>query len=136
LFRVADNTLSPALRKGDLARASRLDYTVNVAFVGHPIFHSLPSRFDIVRYSTDTGEKKLGLVIGLPNEEIGVVDGQVYSNRVPLVDEQPPVPFSGDWPLTYAGGMSILIAEINLGTIRDVKEVPLRSVTGKVSKVI
>jgi len=136
LFSVADNSLSPALRKGDLVKASRLDYTVNIAFVGHPIFHSLPSRFDIVRYTDDEGVKRIGLVVGLPNEEIGIVDGQIYSSRTPLIDKQSPVPLAGDWPLTYAGGMSILVAEINLGTIRDIREVPLQSVSGKVSKVL
>ena len=135
-FSVSDNALSPVLRKGDLAKASRLDYKLNIAFVGHPIFHSLPSRFDIVRYTDDSGESHIGLVVGLPNEEIGIVDGQVYSNRAPLVENKPPVPMSGDWPLTYAGGMSILIADINLGTIQDISEVPLQKVSGKVSKIL
>ena len=124
------------LRKGDLAKASRLDYKVNIAFVGHSIFHRLPSRFDIVRYTDDQDQSQIGLVVGLPNEEIGVVDGHLYSNRTPLIDDNPPVPMTGDWPLTYAGGMSILIAEINLGTIRDIIEVPLQNVSGKVSKIL
>ena len=135
LFRIQDNSLSPLLARGDLAMNTNLDYTVNVAFVDSPFFHSLPSRFDIVRYSDNSGKLRLGLVVGLPNEEIAFVSGQLYSNRTPLVEDLSPVPIMGDWPLTYAGGMSILIAEITLGTIQDVVEIPLQQVTGKVSKV-
>ncbi len=135
-FQVSDNSLAPVLSKGDLAKASRLDYTINVAFAGHPIFHEIPSRFDIVRYTDDQGVKQTGLIIGLPNEEISIVDGQLYSNRTPLVADRPPVPISGDWPLTSAGRMSILVAEVYLGTVREVHEIPLLKVSGKVSKVL
>lgn len=135
-FRVSDNSLSPVLTKGDLAKASRLDYTVNVAFVGQPIFHHLPSRFDLVRYTDAKGDQQTGLVVGLPNEEIGIDQGHLYSNRTPLFGDQPPVPISGDWPLTYAGRMSILIAVVYLGTVQDLRAIPLKNVTGKVSKVL
>jgi len=78
-----DNRLAPLYAEGDLLKASSLAYTVDILFVNKPLMHALPARYDIVRFSTPSGQQSSGLVIGLPSEDIQVVDGVVIINGMP-----------------------------------------------------
>ena len=136
VFIQEDNRLSPLYSKGDLLKASRLSYVVDVPVVNRPILHALPRRCDIVRFSHGSGRRINGIVVGLPGEEIEIADGVIVANGLPDVGEAPGgIILSGEWPLTSASGYSILVATLNLGRIDRVHEVPLTDLVGKVGRL-
>ncbi len=136
VFVLESNNLAPLFKSGDLVKASRLSYMVNTYFVDKPIFHSLPDRFDIVRFRFDSTELS-GIVIGLPGEDIEIIGGVVTANGVPQLQSSATSRLvNGDWPLATAGGYSLLIAYPELGQVRDVYEVPITDLIGKMEKLL
>jgi hypothetical protein len=110
---------------------------VDIFVVKKPILHHLPKRYDLVRFSDESGVRRTGIVIGLPGEEIEVVDGVVVVNGLPDIGDAPGgIILSGDWPVTSAGAYSLLIATINLGKIDKVYRSSLDNLIGKVSRVL
>ncbi|UCG62126.1 MAG: hypothetical protein JSV52_02225 [Candidatus Zixiibacteriota bacterium] len=135
-FVLSDNSLSPLFSRGDLLKASRLEYSVNLFFVQQPVYHTLPARFDPVRFADTSGVIRNGIVIGLPGEEIQMVDGVLVINGSPVIDEPGGgLILLGDCPLTYIDNFSIATAALRLGAIDKIYLVPLQSVVGKVEKV-
>lgn len=136
VFILKDNRLSPLYSKGDALKASRLSYLVDVFVVKKPILHTLPQRYEILRFADGSGRHITGIVVGLPGEEIEIVDGVIVAHGLPDVGDAPGgIILSGDWPLTWVGRYSILVATLNLGRIDEVYEVPFTDVVGKVSKL-
>lgn len=136
IFIQEDNRLSPLYSEGDLLKASRLSYVVDVFVVNRPILHALPQRYDIVRFIDSSGRHINGIVVGLPGEEIEIADGVIVANGFPDIGDAPGgIILSGEWPLTSVGGYSILAATLNLGRIDAVHEVPLTELVGKVNKL-
>ncbi len=136
VFVLDSNSLNPLYSKGDILKASRLSYLVDVFVVKKPILHALPRRYEIVRFSAGSDRHMNGIVVGLPGEEIEIVGGVVVANGLPDIGDAPGgIVLSGDWPLTSADSYSISVATVNLGRIDRVHEVPLRKLVGKVSKL-
>ena len=136
VFFQENNRLSPMFSKGDLLKASRLAYKVDLYLVNRPILHSLPQRYDIVRYNAGSGRRFNGIVIGLPGEQIEVADGVIIVDGMPDLGEAPGgIILTGDCPLTLVDGYSILVATLSLGRIDEVHEVPLLKLVGKVSSL-
>jgi hypothetical protein len=136
IFLQEDNRLSPLYSEGDLLKASRLSYVVDVFVVNRPILHALPQRYDIVRFTDSYGRHINGIVVGLPGEEIEIADGVIVANSYPDIGDAPGgIILSGDWPLTSVGGYAILVATLSLGRIDEVHEVPLTDLVGKVNKL-
>lgn len=135
-FVLEDNGLSPLYSQGDLLKASRLAYSVNLFFLEQPILHTLPARFEPVRFVDQGGHERNGIVIGLPREEIQMVGGVLVVDGLPILDDPPGgLVLLGDCELTYVGEYSILTATLNLGTLDMVYMVDLRNVVGKIEKV-
>ena len=134
-FNLQNNRYSPVYTKGDLLKASRLAYTVDIVGFRERVMHTLPKRFDFICYDAG-GETQLGVVVGLPGEEIQIVDGEVLATDFALFDEKPPgLSLSGDWPLTSVGPYSILVANLKFGTVERVDEISLSDVVGKVDRL-
>ncbi len=117
-------------------KASRLSYLVRLMIVKKPILHSLPRRYDLVRFTDSDNRRHTGVVIGLPNEEVQVVGGVVIVNGVPDLGEAPGgIILTGDCELTRVEGYSILVATLKLGRIEQVYHVSFASLIGKVGKL-
>ncbi len=136
LFVLDDHRLSPLYSQGTLMKASRLAYQVDIVGFNRPILHHLPERYDVVRIQSEKGSKANAVVLGLPEEEIEIVEGTVIINRTPDFEGWiGGLTFSGDWPLTTVGAGELLVATLNLGTIDDVYIVSYAQLVGKVSAV-
>ena len=131
-----DTSLSPLFKRGDLLKASRLHYSVNLFFIQQPVYHTLPSRFDPVRFTDTSGIARNGIVMGLPGEEIQMVDGVLVTNGFPVIEEPGSgLILLGDCPLTYIDNFSIATATLRLGAVDRIYVVPLQSVVGKIEKL-
>lgn len=136
IYSMQNNRLNPRFATGDLLQASRLHYTVDIAFVDRPILHRLPERFDMVRFIDYAGRRRTGFIVGLPDEEVMIADGLIVADGMPDVRDGPlGINLRGDWPLTLTGQYSILVATVNLGSIENVYEVELTQLIGKVDKL-
>ncbi len=136
LFVMEDNSLSPMFSRGDLLKASRMEYSVNLFFIRQPLYHSLPFRYDAVRFINGSGAARNGLVLGLPGEEVQMVEGVLVVNSLPVVEEPGGgMVLLGDCPLTYVDNYSILTATLHLGMVDQIHLVPLRNMVGKIEKV-
>lgn len=96
--------------------------------------HTPPERYDIVRFRSLEVNPAMGIVIGLPGEQVALIDGRIVTGHISDATALPPsMPMSGDWPLTYAGSNSILVAKMNMGVVESIVEVSLADVSGKVA---
>ncbi len=134
---VLDSTeLSPLYERGALLKASRISYFLHVYFVEKKILHSLPERFELVRFRTESGRDRCGIVLGFPNEQVALVEGVLVVDDVPKLAGEPPwLSLRGNQPLTTVDGYSILIATIQFGTIDELHEVSFGELTGKVDNL-
>ena len=138
LFRTSNNNYAPLVSRGDLVSASRLAYGADLGLgsllpVG-TILHTKPSRCDLVRYYAANGEKKVGVIIGLPAEEIALSGGKLMVNGLPLASCGS-IRMRGDWPLTEVADNSILVASLQLGLVKEVYSIELDMVIGKVERL-
>lgn len=135
-FVLEDTGLSPLYSPGEPLKASRLAYSVDVFFLKKPILHTLPARYDIVRFTDADGRRRNGLVIGRPSEEIQMVDGVLVVNGMADFGDPPGgIVLWGDCPLTSVDSYSIMVATLSLNRVDQVFMVPLDAVIGKVDKV-
>ena len=135
-FIVKKNNLNPVFQQGNILKANRLSYIVDFFFLEKPLLHSLPRRYDMVRYETEQGIRQVGIVIGFAGEEIEMAEGVVVVNGLP--DYNQPAHFStitGDCQLTYVDQYSILVGKLNLGAVNSVETVLFDKLIGKVDKV-
>ncbi len=135
-FLMEDNGLIPVYAKGDLLMASPLAYRYDFFFLGKPVLHALPERYDAVRFRDESLETHTAVVLGLPGEHIELNQSILIVNGLPCFDVAPPGFTSlGDWPLTSVDEFSILAATLRMGEVDQVQEVPLMNVRGKVSSL-
>ncbi|MFZ5980842.1 MAG: hypothetical protein ACOYVF_09455 [Candidatus Zixiibacteriota bacterium] len=135
IFIMPDNSLSPLYVKGEYLKASRLTYSIDVIGLDERLVHSLPDRYDLVRF-VESGKHRTGLVVGLPGEEIQIEDGVVLAYDRAIFEKVPAgLNLTGDWPLTSADSYSILIATLQLGKVVQVDKVNLHQVVGKVERL-
>ena len=134
LFTLQTNDFSPLFRKGELLKASRLAYVVDIFFLKKPVLHALPRRYDVVRYSDSTGVRT-GIVIGLPGEQIEIAEGVVVVNGFPDIHRPAGnLELLGEWPETSAQTYSVLAATLQMGRIVNVQDVPMSAVIGRVEE--
>jgi hypothetical protein len=137
IFVQPDNSLTPLYQQGDLLIANRLSYQLDLVIAERPILHSLPKRYEVVRYRSDSGDNKSGILLGLPTERIEVIEGVVVADNYPMSGEPPGgMILEGNLPLTHIGGYNVLIAQVHLGTIDKVDEIALTDMIGKVSRIL
>lgn len=136
VFQVENNDLSPLVKRGDLAWANSMAYYTSLFFYDRPVYHSMPDRFDLVRFKSANQRAVSGVVIGLTKERVEVTGGEFVINGVPLLVGSGDLNLSGDCPLTLSGPYSILVAELHLGRIKRVHKVPLFELVGKVSPLL
>ncbi|MDH4158539.1 MAG: hypothetical protein OEW00_14825 [candidate division Zixibacteria bacterium] len=135
-FLMEDNGLIPVHAKGDLLMASPLAYRYDFFFLGRPVLHALPERYDAVRFRDESGADHTALVLGLPGEEVELTESILMVNGLPCFDAAPAGFTSlGDWPLTSVEEFSILVATLRMGEVDRVRDVPLMNVRGKVSSL-
>ncbi len=132
VFTQQDNKLSPLYHRGDLLKASRLAYFLNVIVVARPILHSLPERYDLVRFRKE-GTTDIGMVVGLPGEQVEIANGALTVNGTPELSGLNTIKLSGSWPETSADSYSFLVATLNLGSVEHVYQVSFGELVGKVS---
>jgi hypothetical protein len=133
VFRVEGSHLSPLYRQGELAYANRLAYLADIPFLKRPVLHTLPDRFDLVRFKDTDGALRNGFVFGLPTEGVSIVDGTLTANDNPIAITLPSgFALTGQWPLTVAEDYSILVGTFNLGTLDNLHQVRLDNVIGRV----
>ncbi|MEA3297856.1 MAG: hypothetical protein U9R56_08335 [candidate division Zixibacteria bacterium] len=136
IFSMDSNRLTPLYSKGDLLKASRLAYQLSISIFDRPVLHTFPERYDIVRFEIGSGQRNTGIIVGLPGEDIQIFEGVVVVDGLPDFDAVPGgMTLTGDWPLTSAGEFSILVVMLNLGSVDQVREIPITNLIGKVSKI-
>jgi hypothetical protein len=135
VYKQKDMRLAPLFRQGDLLKVNSLSYFVHVVMVKRPILHNLPERYDVLRFRSAGDIRRTGVVVGLPNEQVEINDGEVVANGVPQTGGVPGLKLSGSWPSMTAKEYSILVATFSLGSIDHVYQVPLGDVIGKVSRL-
>lgn len=135
-FIVERNDLNPVFQEGNILKASRLSYFINIFFIDKPVLYNLPNRYDIIRFESESGQKKVGIVIGLSGEEIEMAEGVVVVNGL-AVYNQPSyfTTIGGECQLTYVDQYSILVGKLNLGMVNSFELVPFNQLIGKVDKV-
>ncbi len=134
LFIQKDNSLEPFFWKDDLLKASRLEYFLDIWFIEQPVLHSLPDRFEIVKFKTEDQKEICGFVLGLPSENVEMVEGVLVVNNSPVFILNS-LNLYGDSPLISVESYSILVVTVHLGYIDKTYEVPLSQLVGKVEKL-
>lgn len=135
-FVVNDHRLSPLYLQGTLLTASPMAYRIEIVGFDKPIFHHLPKRYDIVRYTAENGSKENAVVLGLPQEELEIIEGTVIINGIPDIEGWiGGLSFNGSWPPETAGSQELLVGTFNLGSIDKVIRIPLTKLIGKVESV-
>ncbi|MCP4685947.1 MAG: hypothetical protein GY867_10965 [bacterium] len=136
VYRTGDNRLAPMLRSGDFALTNPLAYRANLFFFDLPVWHELPNRGDLVRFVDRDSSVHTGLVLGLSDEEVEVIEGQLRANGFPvLLKTSGNLRLTGDMPLTLVEPSSILVASFNLGAVDRTRQVSLDNLTGRVSRL-
>jgi len=137
VFYLETARLSPRYSAGTWLKASPLVYRLEIAGVSRSILHHLPERYDIVRFQTLNGDRAVGVVLGLPGEQVELISGVLVVNGLTDYNAAPlGAALAGDCRLTGVGEFSILVAIFNIGRVEQVVEVPLERVTGKISELL
>lgn len=135
LFVQDDNSVAPVYSRGDLLKLNRLAYTANIFFFDSPYLHTFPDRYDIVGFVDEQGLSRTGIIIGLPGEEIEVLDGIVIVNGLPDYEASgSAVSLQGVAPLTNVDQFSIFVVTLNFGVVDRTYHVPFERLAGRVSK--
>lgn len=136
VFRASDNSLSPFLGRGDLAAANSLAYKTKLFFLDRPVWHQLPQRGDVVRFVDFDLNPRTGLMLGLPGEQVEVVNGLLVVDGYPFSASLPDDRLlQGDMSLTSVEPSSILVAELKLGVVDKTYQVPIDGITGRVYRL-
>lgn len=122
LINIGSSNMAPTLHRGSV-----------VTFLPYAAFSYQPERWDMVLYKARSGEASVGRIVGMPQETIQLIDGELYINETiqPLPSE-----------LTQAGirylarmssvqrkrEKSSLIKRALTNTLSSVITLPLRSI--------
>ncbi len=133
---VENDELSPLVKTGDVCWVSRLAYRANLFFVDQPSLHTSPERWQMVRFVDLDARKRIGLVVGLFDEEIALYNDTLFVDGFP--ESQPfenPKSIRGEVPLTDAGPASILVVTFSEGRLADIHRVALIDIVGRVYRL-
>ncbi|RKX22219.1 MAG: hypothetical protein DRP35_02465 [Candidatus Zixiibacteriota bacterium] len=131
-----NNELSPIFESKTILKTEPTSYTVNLFFMDKPFLHALPNRYDIVRFLDSSDFKHTGIVVGLPDEDIEIIDGVVIVNGLPDYDGlSQNWTLQGETELTRGDIYSILIITLKFGAVDRVYSVPLEDIKGKVTNL-
>lgn len=134
VFVQKDNSLEPIFRKDDILKASSLEYFLDIWFIEQPVLHSLPDRFEIVKFNTENQKEICGFVMGLPGEEVEILEGVMVVNNSPIFFPDA-LNIYGDIPLFSVGSYSVMVITVHLGYVDQIYDVPLTQLEGKVEKL-
>ncbi len=130
---VDDASLKPLMATGEIGYVNTLAYEANLFFFDETFTHSLPERWDLVQYRDPEAGATIGLVVGISNEELAFVNDTLFVDGYPLDDADQAAPVAGgEMSLTLVDPGSILVATLENGRVRQVRQVPIRDVIGKV----
>jgi hypothetical protein len=133
LVRQDDNRLAPLVQAGDICYVNSVAYKANLFFLDAPLTHALPDRWDLVRYRDPELGETTGLVLGNSQEELAFVNDTLFVDGYPLDDPDETIPIAGgEMSLTLVDPGSILVAKLENGRVRRVRQVPIGDVIGKV----
>ncbi|MFZ1684502.1 MAG: hypothetical protein WAU88_10290 [Candidatus Zixiibacteriota bacterium] len=136
LFTGMTSDYSPYVTRGNYSTTNRLAYLVDIPFMDRPLLHALPERFDLIRYLDSTGERKLGLVVGFPGEDVSCTDGILTAGDIiTALPQLRAGNLSGSWPLTLVDDRSILVADVKLGTVNSVSQISVATLIGRVGRL-
>jgi hypothetical protein len=137
VFRLSDNSLSPRLRQGDWLCSNSLAYRANLFFVSRPQLYALPQRGELVRFADSTDARHVGLVLGLPGEQIEIAGRTLTANGVMFdLPEIYGASLSGNVTLTPVESASIMVVTVRIGMVDGIHQVPVTDILGKVHKLL
>ncbi|WP_299201057.1 signal peptidase I [uncultured Amphritea sp.] len=70
LINIGSTNMEPTLHKGS-----------TVTFLPYAAFSYQPERWDVVLYQNKGGDNSIGRVVGMPQETIQLIDGELYINE-------------------------------------------------------
>lgn len=135
LLSSADTTMAPVIEPGRTCLVDRQAYTVDLFFVDDRFYHSAVDRWQAVQFSDGMGTVRTGLVVGLPYEEVALINDSLFVNGYPLDESSDAVPLSGSLSLTPVGAQSILAVTMNDGAIDRIYAVRLHDIIGRVHQL-
>lgn len=136
LIKTRDSNLSPVYQQGEILKSSQLAYLVNLFFFDRPVLHTIPERFEAVRFEDEDGNKQIGFVYGFPNETIELIDGDLFVNGMPKIPSHDRATLmSGNQQLTYVDPNSILVGTLRLGRIDNLQQITFDRLLGKVERL-
>ncbi len=137
IFRQPDNSLSPLYHQGDILFSNSLSYRASFFFVSRPQYFALPRTGDLVRYVDSSGNHQVGLVAGLPGEQIEIDDGKLFVGADWYeLSEFVGFSLTGHTELTSVDAGSILIVRFRLGAVNGAEQVPIGNILGRVHKLL
>ena len=131
VFVQQDNSLMPLIHPGDLVACNTMSYSSNLFFLDRPIWHSLPEPGDPIRVIMEDGTERAVFVIGRPEEDVQIIDGQLLLNGSPQSLGPLDARMPETYPLTLVAGNSILVADLLKRPPDRFLQVPLGNVKGR-----
>jgi signal peptidase I len=99
-LRIVDDSMEPALNKGDAVLCDRLAKYIQA-----------PERGDIILFETQDGVF-IKRIVGMPGETVEIVDGRVFINSIPLDESAYVDVYVGDMePLAVPGGAVFVLGD-------------------------
>lgn len=99
-LRIVDDSMSPALNKGDAVLCDRMAKYVKA-----------PERGDIILFQTEDGVF-IKRIVGMPGETVEIVGGHVFINSIPLDESAYVDVYAGEMdPLVVPGGAVFVLGD-------------------------
>jgi signal peptidase I len=103
-YRVPTNSMAETLLAGDYLFTTKLPYGATWPWTRSPLFQDrVPDRGDVIvfNYPPNPAQQFLKRVIGLPGEQVEIVDKVVYIDDQPLEEDYVKIIRAGSQPRTY-----------------------------------
>lgn len=88
-FYIPSGSMKPTLLPGDYILVNKFAYGVRIPYLGTKLFfHRVPKRGDVIVfiYPKNTSEDFIKRVIGLPGQEVQIINGKIYINNKKIKD--------------------------------------------------
>ena len=130
----SDDSMAPLIDEGSFCLVDHQAYTVELFFLKgrHP--HTPIERWQPVQFKDPMGTVRTGLVLGLPLEEVALVNDSLFVDGFPI-DDPAAVPLSGELSLTPVGSYSILAVTLHKGVVDRPYVVGMENVIGRVHRL-